>query len=111
MPAGGLLTPKAGVPHEDLSLGGAKHDQNQHDGGSWVKKAKITPSAPENSAAPRKRVNPLLMPILLLRSSALVMWAQPLDKKTIPSIKRRRGRLRSVETGEIRKEHCVQPSK
>src|SRR5216683_1720687 len=86
VPAIGLLTPEAGVPDKNLLLDCAQHDQDQSHRSKLGKHAEGYAQASASSAAPRKAVKLLLMPMLLLRSSGFLRWLQPLWTKTMPTM-------------------------
>ena len=47
------------MPHEDLPLDGAKHDQNQHDGGELGENAKDDTERASEFCSPQKDGKPL----------------------------------------------------
>jgi hypothetical protein len=66
---GPRFAPEAGVPSKYFLLYGANHNQNQTDGGELCENARNYSEAASycNSAAPRKIVTLLLIPMSLLR--------------------------------------------
>src|SRR6266481_6744766 len=63
------ITPQACAPDKNLLLNRAEHYQYQTGGSELRENAKITPRLPATSAAPRKMLKPLLIPMSLLRAS------------------------------------------
>jgi len=74
---------------------------------SWARTPKITPRLPATSAAPRKIVKPLLIPMALLRPSGSWKCFHPLVMNTIPIMMRKKKKREISETSQLRKHHAL----